>query len=121
MSSENVLEEKLYSAIYRHAPISAQKVRYFADLIRSMKADQAAEQLQFFPNRGAKMLEKVLRSAMGNAADLGDPDPESLDIFEVRIDGGPMQKRWRPKSRGMSTIVKKRTSHITVVLGRIID
>lgn len=121
MNSENTINQNEFRAIYRHAPISAQKVRYFADLIRNMNADQAAEQLQFFPNRGAKMLEKVLRSAMSNAADLGDSDPESLEIFEVRVDGGPMAKRWRPKSRGMSTIVKKRTSHITVVLGRYID
>lgn len=113
------MEKKLriYTARHRYAPMSSQKVRLFADLIRGCYADEALELLKCYPNRGARLIEKVLKSAMHNAEDLRDPDPENLRIVEVRVDSGPLFKRWRPKSRGMSTIVKKRLSHITVVLG----
>ncbi len=110
-------EKREYKAIYRHAPISAQKARMFADLIRGLNADDALDLLEFYPNRGAHMLYMTLKSAIGNANDRRDPNPQELIVMEVRIDEGTMMKRWRPKSRGMSTIVKKRSSHITVVLG----
>lgn len=110
-------QERLYQAKHRFATISAQKVRLFANLVRGKSADEAMGILQCYPNRGARMLEKVLKSAMHNAEDRRDPDPQSLSIVDVRIDSGPMFKRWKSKSRGQSTIIKKRMSHITVVLG----
>ncbi len=115
---ENTTQENRYTAIYKYAPVSAQKVRCFADLIRGKYADEALELLQYYPNRGAFVVGKTLKSAIHNAEDLRETDMESLRVIEVRVDGGPMFKRWRPKSRGMSTIVKKRSSHITVVLGQ---
>ncbi|MDD3588973.1 MAG: 50S ribosomal protein L22 [Thermoguttaceae bacterium] len=105
-----------YRAVHKYATISAQKVRVFADLIRGKYADEAITLLECYPNRGARMLEKVLKSAMHNAEDLGNPDIESLVIADVRVDEGPMQRRWRAGSRGVSTIIKKRSSHISVVL-----
>ena len=110
-------KKRLYTAKHKYAAMSAQKVRLFADLIRGRYADDALDVLRCYPNRGARLVEKVVKSAIHNAEDLRDPDPEELRIVEVRVDSGPLFKRWRPKSRGMSTVVKKRMSHITVVLG----
>ena len=106
-----------YTAKHKFAVISAQKVRPFANLIRGQYADDAMNILKAYPNRGARLVEKVLKSAMANAEDRNEPDPNNLVVLEVQIDGGPMFKRFRPKARGMSSVIKKRTSHITVTLG----
>lgn len=106
-------------ATYRNARISARKVRPLADLVRGKYADEALTILQFQPHRGARMLEKVIRSAVGNAQ---DPDQnggrsyniEELVLVDVRVDGGSMFKRIRPRARGMAFMIKKRTSHISV-------
>lgn len=113
-----------FSASHRHARISARKVRPLADLVRGKFADEALNILQFQPHRGARLLEKVLRSAVGNAQ---DPDqnqgrslnPEELVVVEAKIDGGPMFKRIQPHARGMAFGILKRTSHISVVLQHI--
>ncbi|MBQ9372325.1 MAG: 50S ribosomal protein L22 [Thermoguttaceae bacterium] len=109
-------QEPRYTAIHKYAPISAQKVRVFADLIRGKYADEAMTLLECYPNRGARMLEKVLKSAMHNAEDLRAPALDDLRVAEVRVDGGPMQRRFRPGSRGASRIFVHRSSHISVVL-----
>lgn len=106
----------VYTAKHKFAVMSAQKIRPFADLIRGKFADEARDLLASYPNRGARLLEAVLKSAMSNAEDRGVPKSENLMVAEVRIDGGPMFKRFRPKSRGMSSVIKKRMSHITVSL-----
>lgn len=105
-----------YTAIHRHARISATKVRPLADLIRGHQVDDALSILQFQPHRGARMLEKVLKSALGNAEDRGAPNLGGLRVKEVRIDGGPMFKRVRPRARGMAHVIKKRFSHISVAV-----
>lgn len=105
-----------YRAVHKFATISAQKVRVFADLIRGKYADEAMTLLECYPNRGARMLEKVLKSAMHNAEDRGVSEIGDLRVVEVRIDGGPMQRRWRAGSRGVSVGIKIRSSHINVVL-----
>ena len=101
-------------AIHRHARISAFKVRPFADMIRGMTAEQGLEALTYLPNRGARFLEKVVRSAVANAEDRGVRSPDRLKISECRVDGGPMVKRIRPRARGMAFVVRRRTSHIHV-------
>ncbi|MFZ5829260.1 MAG: 50S ribosomal protein L22 [Planctomycetota bacterium] len=103
-------------ATHRFARIGPRKVRPLADLIRGKRADQALEVLQYMPHRGARMLEKVLRSAMANAEDLRAPNIGRLVVSDVRVDEGPMFKRMRPHARGMASIIKKRTSHIHVEL-----
>ena len=112
-------KNKTYVAIAKHkfAVMSAQKVRPFADLIRGKYADQAMDILKAYPNRGARLVEKVLKSAIANAADQNEPDPEALVVTKVLVGGAPMFKRFRPKARGMSSVIKKRMSHITVELG----
>lgn len=105
-----------YVAIHRFAQISARKVRPLADLVRGKFADEALEILRFQPHRGARMLEKVIRSAMANAEDRRAQDLEMLIVSDVRIDGGPMFKRMQPKARGMASILKRRMSHLRVEL-----
>lgn len=105
-----------YEASHRFARISARKVRPLADLIRGKYADEALEILQFQPQRGARLLEKVLKSALGNAEDRRAHNLQNLIVVDVRIDGGPMFKRIRPRARGMAFMIKKRMSHIRVAL-----
>lgn len=105
-----------YRAIYRFARISARKVRPLADMIRGKHADEALDILRFQPHRGARLLEKVIRSAMGNAEDRRARNIQNLTVVDARVDGGPMFKRVRPRARGMAHVIKKRTSHIQVEL-----
>lgn len=112
-----------FTASHRHARISPRKVRPLADLIRGVRAEVALERLKYQPHRGARMLEKVIQSAIGNAGDPNNPatrgrmlDARRLWVEEVKIDGGPMFKRIRPRARGMAFSIKKRMSHISVTL-----
>lgn len=108
-----------YLAKHRYARISPRKVRHLADLVRGKFVDEALNILRYQPHRGARMLEKVIRSAAANAQ---DPDQNSgrsaslrdLLITDARVDGGPMFKRVRPRARGMAFMIKRRMSHITV-------
>ncbi len=103
-------------ASHKYARISAYKVRPFADLIRGKSAGEGLNQLKFIHNRGARFLEKVLRSAVANAEDRGARNVESLKIVEARVDGGPMFKRIQPRARGMAFGILKRTAHIHVAV-----
>lgn len=103
-----------YTATHKHARISATKVRPLATLIRGKKVDDALAILRYQPQRGARMLEKVLRSALGNAEDLRAPNIGGLRVVDARVDGGPMFKRVQPRARGMAHIIKKRFSHIRI-------
>ena len=105
-----------YAASHRHARISARKVRPLADLVRGKFAGDALDILRYYPNRGARMLEKVIRSAMANAEDQRSSNVQSLVVTEVRVDEGPSFSRVRPRARGMAHVIKKRTSHIHVTL-----
>src|SRR5215813_7685318 len=103
-----------YKAIYRHADMSARKIRPFATLIRGRSADEALELLRFLPNKSARLLEQVLKSALGNAEDKGARSIEDLVVIESRVDGGPMMKRIQPRARGTAYVIKRRYSHIHV-------
>lgn len=105
-----------YAAVHRYARISPRKVRPLADMIRGKFADDALNILRYQPQRGARMLEKVLKSALANAEDRRASRLGDLVVTEVRVDGGPMTRRMRPKARGMAAIIKKRMSHIHVAL-----
>ena len=106
----------LVRAKHRHARISATKVRPFADMIRGMSASEGLEALRYIPNRGAKMLAKVLRSAVANAEDKGARNVDRLKIVEARVDGGPMFKRIQPRARGMAFVIRRRMAHIHVAV-----
>lgn len=112
-----------YKSSHRYARISPRKVRPIADMIRGKFADEALEILRYQPQRGARMLEVVIKSALGNAQDPENPQNkgrtvniEGLVVSEATVDGGPMFKRVQPRSRGMAYIIRKRFSHINVTL-----
>jgi large subunit ribosomal protein L22 len=105
-----------YKAKHRFADMAAQKVRPFAALIRGRRADEAMELLRFLPNKSARLLEQVLKSALGNAEDRGARHIDDLVVLESRVDGGPMMKRIMPRARGTAYVIKRRYSHIHVTL-----
>src|SRR5579883_1225088 len=106
----------IYRAKHRYADVSARKIRPFAQLVRGKNVDEALEALRFLPNRGARQLEAVIKSAIGNAEDQGCRNLEDLTVTECRVDGGPMYKRIRPRARGTAFMIKKRLAHIVVAL-----
>lgn len=106
-----------YKASHRFADMSARKVRPFTDLIRGKTVDEALQLLRFAPNRGARLVEAVVKSAMGNAEDRGARDPEDLVVTEARIDDGPMFKRIMPRARGTAYMILRRMCHIKVAIG----
>jgi large subunit ribosomal protein L22 len=105
-----------YRASHRYADMSARKIRPFATLIRGRPADEALELLRFLPNKSARLLEQVLKSALGNAEDRGARNIEDLIVVESCVDGGPIMKRIMPRARGTAYPIKRRYSHIRVTL-----
>src|SRR5262245_1039086 len=103
-----------YKARHRYADMSARKVRPFASLIRGRHADEALELLRFLPNKSARLLESVLKSAIGNAEDKGARYIDDLVVTESRIDGGPIMKRIMPRARGTAYPIKRRICHIHI-------
>ncbi|HZT81495.1 MAG TPA: 50S ribosomal protein L22 [Gemmataceae bacterium] len=105
-----------YKATHRHADMSSRKLRPFAALVRGRPADEALELLRFLPNKGARLLEQVIKSALGNAEDRGETAIDDLVVVESRIDPGPIMKRIMPRARGTAYPIKRRYSHIRVTL-----
>jgi large subunit ribosomal protein L22 len=105
-----------YKAHHYFADMAAKKIRPFAALIRGKRADEALEALRFFPNKSARLMEQIIKSALGNAEDKGERDIEELVVSEARVDGGPMFKRIMPRARGMAYPIKRRMAHIHVTL-----
>jgi large subunit ribosomal protein L22 len=110
-----------FKAHHRFADMSARKLRPFATLIRGRRADEALELLRFLPNRSARLIEAVVKSALGNAEDHRENrgltfDIDDLIVQESRIDGGPMLKRIQPRARGTAYPIKKRYAHIHITL-----
>src|SRR5215469_16362251 len=108
---------KVYKAKHRYAHMSARKIRPFADLVRGKFADEALELLACYPSRGARLIEAVIKSAVANAEDQRAQNIADLEIVDVRIDGGPLSRRFRPGARGASRIYIKRTAHVAVTVG----
>ena len=100
----------------RFIRISPQKARLVADTIRGKKVGEAITTLRFMPKKGARILRKVIESAVANAGQNEAIDVDTLFIKTIFIDGGPMLKRIRPRAMGRASRILKRTSHITVVL-----
>ena len=113
-----------YRAIHRYARISPRKVRPVTQLISGMYVEDARHTLKGIHNRGARFVEKVLASAAANAEDRGVRQVAELRVVEARVDPGPMFKRLQPRARGMAYQIRKRFSHIHVVVdlpGAIVD
>src|SRR3954468_1594002 len=105
-----------YKASHRFARSSLRKLRPILTLIRGKYADDAMNILKFMPNRGARMIEQVLKSAMANAEDRGVRNVGDLIVADAHGDGGPMFKRLMPRARGMAYLVRRRSCHITIGL-----
>jgi large subunit ribosomal protein L22 len=105
-----------FKALHRYADMSARKMRPFATLIRGRMADEALELLRFLPNKSARLIEAVLKSALGNAEDRGARNVDDLVVTESRIDGGPILKRHMPRARGTAYPIKRRYAHIHITL-----
>ena len=103
-------------AILKYARISPRKVRRVTNIIKGKRAGEAMLNLGFLPHRGGKLVSKVLKSAMANAEQKKVADPESMKIAGAFIDQGPTMKRMMPRAMGRADVIKKRTSHITVML-----
>jgi len=103
-------------AVLKFVRISPQKVRKLVDSIKGKPAEAAIDILKFMPQKGAAIVEKVVRSAVANAEQNHNMDIDSLIVKNVVADQGPTLKRFRARARGRGTRILKRTAHITVVL-----
>jgi len=105
-----------YTAHHRHAPMSAQKVRRVADLVRGKNVGDALNILRYQTQRGAKLISKVIRSAQANAEVQGMRDAEALRVRKILINEGFRMKRFQPGPRGHVMPIIKRRCHISVEL-----
>ena len=96
--------------------MSPQKVRLVLDVVRGKPAQQALAILQFLPQRAARPVAKALKSAVANAENNFNMDPDDLVVTACAADEGRTLKRWRPRARGRVNQILKRSSHITVVV-----
>jgi large subunit ribosomal protein L22 len=103
----------------RYARMSAWKVRVVLDLIRGKSIGEAAEILQFTERASADVIGKCLASAVANAVNNDGETAEDLYVSACYADEGPTLKRWRPRARGRATRIRKRTSHLTIVVSRL--
>ncbi|HHW10553.1 MAG TPA: 50S ribosomal protein L22 [Firmicutes bacterium] len=103
-------------AMARYVRISPRKARVVVDLIRGKSYPEALTILRFTPRKAAGIVEKVVRSAAANAENNYSLNPQEMLVAEVYVDQGPTMKRIMPRARGMADRIRKRTSHITVVL-----
>ena len=106
----------IYKAKHRFADVAPRKMRPIASMVRGRNIDEALESLRFLPNRGARLIEAVIRSAAGNAEDQGCRHLEDLVVQDIRIDGGPTFKRIQPRARGTAFGILRRLAHISVTL-----
>ncbi|HEU4539967.1 MAG TPA: 50S ribosomal protein L22 [Jiangellaceae bacterium] len=100
----------------RYVRVTPMKARRVVDLVRGMRADEAAAVLKFAPQAAAEPVRKVIESAVANAENNEGLDPDSLVITQAYVDEGPTMKRYRPRAHGRAYRIRKRTSHITVVV-----
>jgi len=103
-------------AILRYVRVAPRKARVMADMIRGQQVPKALAMLKYTPRAAAKVVEKVLRSAVANAEQKEMGDSEGMWVSEVYVNGGPVLKRFRSRSMGRANSIHKRTSHITVVV-----
>ena len=114
------MEEKTQVAEARatlsYARISSRKVKIVADLIRGKNVDEALAIVKFTPKASSEVIEKLLKSAIANAENNHDMKHENLYVAEIYANQGPTLKRIRPAAKGSAVRIRKRTSHITIVL-----
>ena len=122
--ADAIKEEKKQIAFAKlnNCPTSPRKMRLMADLVRGEKAEKALHILKFSSKEASRRLEKLLLSAIANwQAKNEDAKIEDADLFvkEIRVDGGTMLKRLRPAPQGRAHRIRKRSNHVTVVIGSL--
>ena len=122
LRADEIKEDKkgLAFAKLNNCPTSPRKMRLVADLVRGVQVDKALAILKFNQKEAAARLEKLLLSAIANwQAKNADGDVESAGLFvkEIRVDGGAILKRLRPAPQGRAHRIRKRSNHVTIVLG----
>ena len=103
-------------ATLKFARISSRKVKIVADLIRGKNVDEALAIVKFTPKASSEIIEKLLKSAIANADNNHEMKHENLYVAEIYANQGPTLKRIRPAAKGSAVRIRKRTSHITIVL-----
>ena len=103
-------------AVARYVRIPPQKVRLIMDELRGKKVEEALRVLTFSPQKGARLLRKLINSAVANAEANKELDVDTLFIKKIFADQGPTMKRSRPRAMGRATRIIKRMSHLTVIL-----
>ena len=111
-------ERRTVRAQVRHVRVSPYKIREVLQLIRGRAVREAAESLALSERDPAQVVAKCLASAVANAEHNDQIEESELFVAECYCDEGPTLKRWRPRARGRATRIRKRTSHVTVILGR---
>ncbi|CAA7600146.1 Ribosomal protein L22 [Acididesulfobacillus acetoxydans] len=104
-------------AIAKYVRVSPRKVRQVVDLIRGKKVPEALAILRFTPNGSTEPVTKVLKSAVANAEHNLELNPDELFVTRIYVDQGPTMKRIKPRAMGRADQIRKRGSHITVVVG----
>jgi len=115
-------KKQIAFAKLNNCPTSPRKMRIVADLIRGEKAEKALHILKYSQKDAANRLEKLVLSAVANwQAKNEDVNVEEADLFiqEIRVDGGSMLKRLRPAPQGRAHRIRKRSNHVTVVIGSL--
>jgi large subunit ribosomal protein L22 len=101
-------------AILKFIRLSPIKARLIAREVQGMNAEFALASLDFMPNKGAKIISKVIASAVAN----GGFEPEEVIVSSCRVDKGPVLKRFKPRARGSASGIRKPTSHIFVEVSK---
>lgn len=107
------MEVKAKLRYYRQSP---RKVRLVTNFIRDLDIKSALDQLQFTNKRSAEPIRKLIESAVANAKHNFEIDSKNLYIKHITVDDGPTLKRWRARAFGKAAMIKKRTSHVTIIL-----
>jgi large subunit ribosomal protein L22 len=103
-------------AVGRYIRVSPQKARLVIDLIRGKPVEEALNILEYSPKAVARIIAKILRSAIANAEENSEADVDALYISQAFADDGPTQRRYLPRAMGRATPIRKRSSHITIIL-----
>ena len=103
-------------ATLKYARISSRKVKIVADLIKGKDVDEALAIVKYTPKASSEIIEKLLKSAIANAENNHNMAHEKLYVAEIYANQGPTLKRIRPAAKGSAVRIRKRTSHITIVL-----
>lgn len=101
--------------------MSPRKIRLVIDVVRKMPVDKALDQLRFVNKLAAESVAKLIKSAIANAVNTYNLEPDNLYIKEIRSDEGVMLKRWMPRAHGRATSIRKRGCHLSLTLGEIKD